>query len=339
MRILQVNSALSLGGGETHVIELTDELRRRGHDVTVAGRPGSPVNPALELPFWNAADVFTMFRLRRAIVAGRFDIVHAHLARDYTIVAASLQGVTGPRLVLTRHLLYPVRRHFLYRRVDGWLAPTQRMLDSVRSLAARPSAVVPNWVDTSKFAFEPKALRRPVTIGLLGQISPHKGHSDAIDAIRMLGPEGFRLAIAGKGEERYTAELREAAKGLPVEFLGFVLLPDFFGMIDLLVVPSWEEPFGIVLLEAMASGIPVVSTNAGGPAEIIQPGENGWLVPTRDPRALAAAIRAVAGDPATTEQVVHRARRRVEEHYEIRRTVARIEDFYRSLQTEPRRTT
>ena len=103
------------------------------------------------------------------------------------------------KVVLTRHLLYPVRSNFLYRRVDGWIAPTSQILNTLARLKPRASAVIPNWVDLEKFAFKPHAPHRPLTLGLLGQISPHKGHDDAIEALRMLGA-GYRLVIAGKGE-------------------------------------------------------------------------------------------------------------------------------------------
>jgi len=89
MRILQVNSARSLGGGETHVIQLVRALRNLRHDVVVAGRRDGPLNPDIALPFLNSADFFSAHRLRAAIKREQFDILHAHVARDYTIAAAA----------------------------------------------------------------------------------------------------------------------------------------------------------------------------------------------------------------------------------------------------------
>src|SRR6185503_15858587 len=99
-------------------------------------------------------------------------------------------------------------------------------------LSPKLSAVIPNWVDTGKLQYRPHPLHHPVTIGLLGQISPHKGHDDAIEALRRLRT-GFRLLIAGKGEAGYLDQLRKKSVGLPVEFLGFVELPQFFSMVDI----------------------------------------------------------------------------------------------------------
>lgn len=303
MRILQVNSARTLGGGETHVRELIAALRDRGHRVLLAGRTDGPLKPAVSC---------SPLSLRSHLARGEFDIVHAHVARDYPVVAAAALGIRGLKVVFTRHLLYPVRRNLLYRRADAWIAPTQQILETLVGLKPRRTAVIPNWVDTQKFAYRPHAQRHPVRVGLIGQISPHKGHDDAVDAMRELGP-GFRLLIAGEGEPAYLKKLKRRAAGLPVEFVGYVSLPEYFEEIDVVIVPSWQEPFGIVTLEAMASGIPVVGT---GPAEILR----GTLIPPRNPRVLADGIRNAKLDPTAREHVVAK--------FDIRKVVRQIEEFY-----------
>jgi glycosyltransferase involved in cell wall biosynthesis len=325
MRILQVSSPVQHGGGETHVLELTEGLRRLGHEVLVAGRRGGAVKPDIKFPFLNAMDLVTVFGLRRLLKREKFDIIHAHVARDYPLVAVAAGGAPG-KLVYTRHLLYPVKAAFLYDRVDGWIAPTRQIMETLAPMKPRVSAVIPNWVDLDKFRFNPHPPHTPLVLGVLGQVSPHKGHDDAIEALRILGP-GFRLIIGGKGDPKYLLSLKQKAAGLPVYFPGFVSLPDFFQMVDVLLVPSWEEPFGIVLLEAMASGIPVVASSTGGPLEIIRPGE-GILVPPRDPKSLANGIRSLM---PLRERIVGAARRRVEQAFDIRSTIPKIDAFYRTL--------
>jgi glycosyltransferase involved in cell wall biosynthesis len=176
-------------------------------------------------------------------------------------------------------------------------------------------------VDLEKFPYRPHAFHQPMTIGLGGQISPHKGHDDAIEAMRQLGG-GYRLLIAGRGDRSYESQLKEKAAGLAVEFAGFVRVPDFFENVDVLIVPSWEEPFGLVVLEAMSSGIPVIATNRGGPAEIAR----GVLIPPRDPVALANAIRSIRpGD------FIEEARAHVEKNFDRRDLVSRTAEFYRKI--------
>jgi glycosyltransferase involved in cell wall biosynthesis len=330
MRILQVSSAQELGGGETHFLELVESLRTRGHDVVVAGRRNSPLKPQIELPFLNSADLFTAFRLRSVLKKHSFDILHAHVARDYTVTAAAAWKLSKTKLVFTRHLLLPVRKHALYRRVDAWLAPTSQILKTLEPLLPKLSVVIPNWVDVAKFAYRPHSPHHPVTIGVLGQISPHKGHNDAVDALRRLGT-GFRLLIAGQGDPTYVGELKKRSVGLPVDYLGFVEPTDFFSMIDILIVPSWEEPFGIVVLEAMASGVPVIATNRGGPVEIIRSALHGVLVPPRDAAALANAVQSLADDDERRQLISKAAREFVERNFDIRVVVPRIEDFYRRV--------
>jgi glycosyltransferase involved in cell wall biosynthesis len=330
MRILQISSARRLGGGETHVIELVQTLRRLGHTVVVAGRPSGPLNPDIALPFLNSADFLSALRLRSILKSEHFDVVHAHVARDYTVVAAAAWGVADVKLVFTRHLLLPVKRHALYRRVDGWLAPTSQILKTLEHLRPKRTAVIPNWVDVKKFDFRPKDLHQPVTLGLLGQISPHKGHDDAIDALARLG-SGFELRLAGKGDAAYEQSLRSRARDLPVTFMGFVSLPEFFQMVDVLMVPSWEEPFGIVLLEAMATGIPVVSTARGGPLDIIRSGTHGLLVEPRDSAALADAVKTLVADDLLRRSIIENARKRAEQEYDITTVIPRIVKFYQEL--------
>jgi glycosyltransferase involved in cell wall biosynthesis len=143
----------------------------------------------------------------------------------------------------------------------------------------------------------------------------------------MLGP-AYRLVIAGKGQDDYIEQLKQKSENLAVNFPGFVSLPDFFDSIDVLLVPSWEEPFGIVVLEGMASGIPVIATSAGGPLDILRPGVDGLLVPPRNPQALADAVIAAL---AQREQIVKAARHRAEAEFDIRKIVPRIEAFYRKV--------
>src|SRR5881394_257969 len=165
MRILQVSSARNLGGGETHVLQLVEALRARGHEVFLAGRMDGPLRPDIPL---------SPLRLRSILKRERFDIMHAHVARDYPIAAAAALGIKGLKVVFTRHLLYPVRRNFLYKRVDGWIAPTAQILKTLQPLKPKASVVIPNWVDVEKFKYRPHAFHKPIAVALIGQISPHK---------------------------------------------------------------------------------------------------------------------------------------------------------------------
>jgi glycosyltransferase involved in cell wall biosynthesis len=159
-------------------------------------------------------------------------------------------------------------------------------------------------------------------VGVVAQLTPWKGQETAVralPAIRACHP-GARLLLAGEAvfveratrydNRAYIASLHrtidELGLGSCVTFLGQRDdVPDVLRALDVLLVPSWEEPFGLVMIEAMAVGTPVVATNCGGPAEVIRNGENGRLVAPDRPEAWAEAAAELLGDRSRRESIVH----------------------------------
>jgi len=137
----------------------------------------------------------------------------------------------------------------------------------------------------------------------VGSLVPEKGPQVLLAAFREAARErpDLTLSFAGTGPRAYVAELQASAAGLPVRFLGRLeraAVTAAYRDHDALVVPSiWDEPFAVVPLEAMALGLTVVATAAGGTGEAVEHERTGLLVPPRDPGALAAAILRVAADP------------------------------------------
>jgi glycosyltransferase involved in cell wall biosynthesis len=139
-------------------------------------------------------------------------------------------------------------------------------------------------------------------IGALGRFVPKKGFSDLLEALGLLAAQGYRFEarIGGSGPEGKNLKALSSRLRLTdqVRFLGWVEdKRPFFEALDLVCVPSREEPFGIVALEAMAHGRATIATDAAGPREIIRNGADGLLVPRGDPRALAAAIAELLNHP------------------------------------------
>ncbi len=173
-----------------------------------------------------------------------------------------------------------------------------------------------------------------VLLGVVAQLSPWKGQDTAIEALALLSGEGIdaHLLLIGSAKfvasatrfdnEAYVARLRKLISdaGLDdrVSWLGEREdVPELIRALDVLLLPSWEEPFGRALIEAMALGVPVVSTNVGGPKEIFDDGREGFLVPPRDPAAWASAIRRIAENPARAEEMGRAGRLRVEQRFTI----------------------
>ena len=137
----------------------------------------------------------------------------------------------------------------------------------------------------------------------IGRVEPRKGLVHAVDALAQL-PAEATLTIVGGGDDGHAAELRERAAALGlrerVTLTGPVSdVAGAYAAADAVLFPvTWEEPFGLVPVEAMAVGRPVVATATGGAAEFLRDGENALVVPKADPGALAHAVRRLAGDPA-----------------------------------------
>jgi glycosyltransferase involved in cell wall biosynthesis len=131
-------------------------------------------------------------------------------------------------------------------------------------------------------------------VGFLGRLHPTKGIRVLLDAIIRISRPDLVLRIAGTGTEPYETELRGAARGHPVEFLGHTPAADFLREIDVLVVPSlWHEPMGRVVIEAAMHGVPVVAAQRGGISELFAEGRTGWSFDPDEPVQLEARLRSL----------------------------------------------
>lgn len=199
--------------------------------------------------------------------------------------------------------------------------------------------IIPPGVDTARFTPPPSKRACRAKLGLpeegaivaaLGRLDPRKGFDLFLRAAGELTLAGvkatFVLSTGVPGDEReqeeqarLTAIREECALGDAVVWLGILPeadLPDFYGAADVLVLPSRYELFGIVMIEAMACGVPVVATRFGGPAEVISDGVDGMLVDPRDIRSTAHGIRTLLEAPSLREAMGAAARERVERTYD-----------------------
>jgi glycosyltransferase involved in cell wall biosynthesis len=210
-------------------------------------------------------------------------------------------------------------------------------------------------VDTERFHPEPerrRMMRRELgmapestVIGIVGRFSPGKGHEDLLAAVRELtASHRVTVLVVGEasfGEEAYEASIREMAGALGLEgvvtFLGFRRdVEAVLEACDVFAFPSHAEAFGMALIEAMAMGLPVVSTNCDGVLDIVVDGVTGLLVNPRMPAELAAGLRRLIDDPGLRLQMGSAGRARVLEHFDRRAHLDRIEQIYAELLTQAR---
>jgi glycosyltransferase involved in cell wall biosynthesis len=187
---------------------------------------------------------------------------------------------------------------------------------------------------------------RGVLLGMVAQLSPWKGQATAIEALRLLCEQGLdaHLLLIGSAKfvarstrfdnAAYVAGLRRliTTGGLEdrVSWLGERDdVQELIRALDMLLLPSREEPFGRALLEAMALEVPVLATNLGGPPELVRDGVEGYLLSPDEPRAWAAAIRQVAETPGRVPELGRAGRRRIAEGFTVERLVGRMLEIYR----------
>src|SRR5947209_10420553 len=364
MRILQVSSARSFGGGERHLADLANALAGRGHDVYAALAPDSPLfNELSALPsqniksvrLRNALDLRAALKLARLVREHHVEIVHAHLARDYPLAALAVRKSKGARLVLTRHLEYSLNRlHTMtlskVSRVIAVSKAVERSLLSQKIFAARKVRLVSNGIDVERFEsigreFDREAYRRNLPtrarllVGITGELREHKGQEDLVRAAALITREfvDVDFLIVGDNaspDKRYRAHLERLIKELGLEgrvhLMGWLKdVAPFLHAIDLFVSSSRIEPFGLAIVAAMASGATVVATATGGAQEIMESGETGKLVPVGDVEALAEALRVLIEDERERARLSEGARVAARERFSLERMVTSTEQVYR----------
>jgi glycosyltransferase involved in cell wall biosynthesis len=289
MRILQICSAREIGGGERHLADLANALVKCGHDVFATLSPASPVRALLsslrpenilELPMRNSLNLATATKLSRFVRTNHIEIVHAHVARDYPL-AALVTGRSNARLVLTRHVLFPLNRiHKLtLRRTSRVIAVSQAVAESLYSQSvfdAQKVVTIHNGIDLTKFerVSGRRAGSQKLRIGTAGHLAPIKGHEDFVRAAAVViqNHPHTEFVIAGEDksqsrENRIALEklIRELGLNGNVKLVGWVDdMPAFLATLDLFVSAARVEPFGLAIVEAMAAGVPVVATASEG---------------------------------------------------------------------------
>jgi glycosyltransferase involved in cell wall biosynthesis len=336
-RLLLVVDSLDVGGAERHVVDLACALADRGTHVTVACSVagvletrliahGIPVRPVVDRLVKRRASARYAAALGELLAEDQFDLVHAHIHAS-EIAAAAATADTGVALVLTEHTEGPWRRRADHRaaasafaraaRVVAVSEPVRRMLIHRYGLSPdRISLIYPGVLPPPSDAASRVAVPTPggegPLIGFAGRLVASKGVDVLLHAATLLSVPA-RLLIIGDGPERIALEQMAHRLGLGgrICFAGFrsdvrALLP----ALDLLVVPSRTDGSPLVVLEAMAAGLPVVVSAVGGLPDQITHGQQGLLVPPDDSAALAIALTRLLGDAALRVRMGAAGRRR-----------------------------
>jgi glycosyltransferase involved in cell wall biosynthesis len=346
-----------LGGIENHIRILAETQAAAGHEVTVlVCNPG----PRTEQQQLAGVNVLKAGRLATAAsmplslsqpwhLSGlRPDIVHVHSPYPLGEVANYWLG-RGRRTVISHHsdvvrqrgwlrLYRPLLRRVLSR-ADAIIAATPPYLESSPWLqpVRHKCAIVPYGIDTRYFSPGPKEPRAAPQLLFVGRLRYYKGLDTLLQALP--GVPEAQLTVVGEGPME--AEWRHLSRSLGldgrVRFAGSPAddtLRDCYRQADLFVFPSnaRSEAFGIALLEAMACGLPCITTELGtGTSWVVQDGVTGFVVPPRDPAALAAAIRQALADPARLQQLAAASLERARTEFSQEKMVTAVMQLYERL--------
>ncbi len=360
LTVLQVASSFPRWGGtEIHILNLSEQLRLRGHHVTVACQPGRyvearakelgiPTTPATTERLHDRQD---MPALRRFLRDNRVDVLHAHWSLDMVVppVAALLERV--PVRVLSRHLPNSLRS-----RSGGWIysnllfSRVVTVSESVRrtliasGMSAGRVETIHHGTDVEAFAATTqtveesrRALGVPegaVAVGIVGRVASEKGHGYLFEAVRALG-DRFRLCVVVVGDGPDDAKLRALAVEMGIAdrvvFAGFRAdVNNAINGLDIVAVPStWPEPCSAAIQQGMALSKPVVGTLSGGTPEMVVEGVTGLLVPVEDAGALAGALGALACDAPLRARMGAAGRARVGSLFTLSGMTDKVEALYR----------
>ena len=346
------------GGGEIWMLRTLRALQDRGHQVWLCCRPGAEVGKrALEagiaveyLKFGGDFDPRTIFKLARFMKRAHIEIVLTNMDKELRLggMAAKLAGV--PVVIPRRGIDYPLKNRWRYRWAYNVLAArimansqaTKRaLLRNAPWLDADRIEVIYNGIEAEPFMQpSPRDFRtewrvkpEELVLGFVGQLDERKGIRVLLAAFQRIKREWpqTRLVFVGHGplRELIVDEIDKQRWGEAVLIPGF--LDDIAGVmqaLDILLLPSYWEGFGIVLIEAMAAGKPAISTDTSSMPEIIVSGQTGFVVPPGDVEALADRVIQLLRDAALREKFGRAARQRVLEKFTQQRMIAELENFF-----------
>ena len=355
LRVVHVAKASGISGSENHLLLLLPALRERGFEVELVmlheGEPGAAELarrleasgvPVERVPLGSAASPLAFRRLLGIVRSRRPDILHTHLvhADFHGLVAGRLARV--PVLVSTKHGFNAFRDRRLFGLADravGSLADVHIAISAglARYLAEREAFDVERF-EIVHYGIEPGPPPPPPPgaprLAIVGRLIPIKGHDTLLRALAAVRSDlpGVTLEIAGDGalEADLRATVNRLGLGDLVTFLGLVpQVAAVFERAEVVVVPSLGEGFGMVALEAMERGRPVIASAVGGLPEIVDDGRTGLLVPVSDTDALAEAIRGLAGDTTRTAAFGAAGRERALTEFSQERCTDRTAELYR----------
>ena len=360
IRVLHLSSESTWRGGEQQIIYLVEETRKLGVDAVIGCRQGSEVEsyciandiPHHSFPFKSAYDISTARQIIKLCKEEHFDLIQTHTSKSHTMsVIAGLLGLGVPQ-IMTRRVDFPVK--------DNWFSKFKYNYSKIARIICISATIrritEPDIKDKSKLVtihsgadvtrFEPYRnsdwLRKEYTldqgtmvIGNTSAISNQKDYQTFVQtAERILERErNAKFFIVGDGPEREEIKALVKKKGFSnkIIFTGFRKnIKEILPSLDVFLFTSETEGLGTSILDAMAAGVPICATNAGGVSEMVEHEKNGMLCPVKDSACLSRSVLRILDDPDFGQNLVKQGFQTVK-NFSKEKTAQRTIELYREI--------
>lgn len=359
LRIMHLVQSINCGGQEKLILSLAEKQLAAGMlpSVCVLEGPGELTAEAedkrIPLHYLHKQPGLKLgmpFKLRALLKKQGTHVMHAHNMGPalYGTIAARLAGV--PVSLLTRHGRDPSQWNaLLWRMIDAVVAISKDTIEEFKkhnSISPDKLHVIYNGVGTSAFAGSPTIVSGlkaqlgidvgDLVVGTVGRLCPEKDHLGLLEAYKIVlqSCSQTKLLIVGGGalQGQLEEHCRQGKLENRVIFTGFRNdVKELLQCMDVFVLSSVSEGMPIALLEAMANGRPAVVTAVGGNVEVVEDGETGFVVPPRDPQALARKICALIRDEGLRRRFSEEARRAITERFSLEKMAAEYSTLYATI--------
>jgi glycosyltransferase involved in cell wall biosynthesis len=364
MKVLLLTTHLHFGGIGAYTISLAKQLKKMG-DVPIVASSGGDLVSLLEkedichfsIPLNTKSELspkicLVVFKLISLLQRQKIDIIHAQ-TRVSQVSAYFLSKLTGIPFISTCHGFFKPN---IGRRIfPCWGKAVIAISEAVREHLVNDFGVdkkkvhlIHNGVEIEKFKMDksPEQIKKfkqkihidktPFVIGIIGRLSEVKGHRYLLMAAKEIVQfnSGVKFLIIGDGAEK--KHLLQLVKKLNIEKQVVFLKPIFdtslaLKCMDVFVMPSIQEGLGLSILEAMASGLPIIASNVGGIYTLVKDGVNGFLVSSRNPSAISVAIHKFLKDPSLLKKMGREGQRMAQEYFSLNKMASQTRSLYAQI--------
>lgn len=357
LSILQINSSKTWAGGETHIKDLIKGLKEREHNIFLAVRSQiagkfEDMDINLEvLPLKNSVDFYSIYKLTKIIEENKIDIIHVHNGKDYWLAVFAKYLAGRAKIVATRHILKSLGNSFfhqkMFTKIDQFIAVSEQVKENLikeNNIDLDKIKVVHNGMDLSNYTnidseylfSELNIKKSDFVIGSVGTLCDRKNQKLLVDLAKKIEIENIKFVLIGedftekkKYKTKLLNEIKQSNLNDKILMTGYRNdIPELMDFFDLLVVPSKAEAFGLVAIEAMAAGTPVIANKVDGLKEVIKNNETGILISDNNINEYKKEILSLYHDKKLRKKYSENGIKRVKNKFSLEKMIKLVEKIY-----------